>query len=43
MYQRASDIKGFPYQNISQEADGSGCGGVHLGDLYEIWEKRFVV
>ena len=38
MYQRVSDIKGFPYQNISQEAEGSGCGREHLGENSSLWD-----
>ena len=38
VYQRVSDMKGFPYQNISQEAEGSGCGGEHLGENSSLWE-----
>ena len=38
VYQRVSDMKGFPYQNISQEAERSGCGGEHLGENSSLWE-----
>lgn len=31
VYERISDEKGFPYQNLSQSDDGSGCGGEGLG------------
>ena len=36
IYQRVSDMKGFPYQNISQEAEG--CGGEHLEENSTLWE-----
>ncbi|XP_078357667.1 proton-coupled folate transporter-like [Oculina patagonica] len=38
VYQRVSDMKGFPYWNISQGADGSGCGGDDLGENSTLWE-----
>ena len=38
IYQRVSDMKGFPYQNISQEDEGSGCGGEHLGENSTLWK-----
>lgn len=31
VYERISDEKEFPYQNLSQSDDGSGCGGEGLG------------
>ena len=31
VYERISDEKGFPYQNLSQSDDGNGCGGDDLG------------
>lgn len=31
VYERISDEKGFPYKNLSQSDDGSGCGGEGLG------------
>lgn len=33
IYHRVSDIKGFPYQNISQDAEGDVCGREHLGEI----------
>lgn len=38
IYHRVSDMKGFPYQNVSQEAEGDGCGGEHLGENSTLWE-----
>ena len=38
VYQRVSDMKGFPYQNISQGAEGGGCGGDDLDENSTLWE-----
>lgn len=38
VYERISDEKGFPYQNLSQAGDGSGCGGDSLGQNSTLWE-----
>jgi len=36
IYQRVSDMKGFPFQNISQET--GGCGEDHLQKNSTLWE-----
>ena len=38
VYERISDEKGFPYQNLSQAGDGSGCGRDSLGQNSTLWE-----
>lgn len=38
IYQRVSDMKGFPYQNISQGGGGIGCGGEDLGPNSSLWQ-----
>ena len=37
IYQRVSDMKGFPYQNISQ-GDSGGCGDVDLEANSSLWQ-----
>lgn len=38
VYQRVSDMKGFPYQNISQGLGEDGCGGDELNENSTIWD-----
>ena len=38
IYQRVSDMKGFPYRNVSQGGEGSGCADEGLGKNSSLWQ-----
>ena len=33
-------MKGFPYRNVSQGAEGSGCAGEGLGKNSSLWQLK---
>lgn len=38
IYERVSEMKGFPYRNVSQGGGGGGCGGDDLGTNSSLWQ-----
>ena len=38
MYERVSEMKGFPYENVSRRGGGGKCRGEDLGNNSSLWQ-----